>query len=290
MRIIQHSQADIRSTDTVFRQSVNKPMMGLLVGIMLMIVGLWVLTMMPHTLPWFIAVFLILFGLLFTYLFGLNVQAARRDTNWLLRVGASGTISIKFRSYLNWRFSDQEPQVIVLVSSEITSARRVTARRVTSSRDSTQFESQEYVELALHPPIDSALAEALRDERAHRGFGKRHRTRYHHAPVHLIEGNILRLNWRTAYDSIVPNVAAALDALRPLVPIEADATADEDYSVAALSALSPEEQKQRLIRLAQVEDMKAVTTVRKLYDYSLADSRKYVEELRAAPPVARNPS
>src|SRR5262245_35981575 len=58
-----------------------------------------------------------------------NLVTARfRPTNWLVRVTDDG-LFIKFRSYLNYRFSDQDHTIVFVPYSEISSAKLVKERQ-----------------------------------------------------------------------------------------------------------------------------------------------------------------
>jgi hypothetical protein len=69
-------------------------------------------------LPRFIIAFEIPVVLLFLWLAAGSWRAARRPTDWLLRIQGNDVL-IKFRSFQNWRMSEDDPQVIVLHRDEI---------------------------------------------------------------------------------------------------------------------------------------------------------------------------
>jgi fatty acid desaturase len=70
--------------------------------------------------PYYIAGVIIVTLLIFHNL----VTARFRPTNWLVRMTDDG-LFIKFRSYLNCRFSDQDPTVVLIADTQIRSAKLV---------------------------------------------------------------------------------------------------------------------------------------------------------------------
>src|SRR4051794_25699017 len=72
--------------------------------------------------PRLMCIFIGLFLLLFAWLVTQSFKSSLRPTNWLMRIRGNDLL-IKFRSYENWRLSDDDVQVIELNHDEIESAR-----------------------------------------------------------------------------------------------------------------------------------------------------------------------
>lgn len=228
-------------------------------------------------LPYYLAAVIVIGLLIFQKL----IVARFRPSNWLLCATDHG-LFIKFRSYLNNHFSDQDLTVVFLPYSEIRSARLVKERRKIPDRDEENREgtaaktrrSVEF-ELAGDP---TPLARALGRERE-RIFSKsvigagRISTRYQHFPVRLPTPTLLQIDW-----GVVPRAQTLLDALTRHTLIQSPAAVSKDF--VNLEKLSSEEQEARLLELVESGDMmSAVTLARRLYAFDLTAAKQFVEEL-----------
>jgi hypothetical protein len=231
--------------------------------------------------PYYIAGVIIVTLLIFHNL----VTARFRPTNWLVRMTDAG-LFIKFRSYLNYRFSDQDPTVVFIPYSEIRSAKLVKERQTIPDRDegnrrATTTKTRRFIELELSGNSEQ-LAGALAGESKRvfaRSFegGANVSTRYQHLPVHLTPPNHLRIEW-----GVVPNAQTILDALTRHTLVDHAAAVSKNF--VNLDGLSREEQESRLLELAQSGDMiGAVTMARTLYAYDLATAKNFVESLVVKP-------
>jgi hypothetical protein len=209
------------------------------------------------------------------------VTARFRPSNWLIRMTDHG-LFVKFRSYLNHHFSDQDPTVVFLPYSEIRSARLAKERQELPDRDdrnrsTAMFRMRRLIELELAGD-STELADALANERQQvftkttRDVAKRS-SRYQHFPVQLASPTLLRIEW-----GVVPGAQTLLDSLtrHTLVHDTAETTRD----LVNLDGLSREEQEARLRQLAESGEMiGAVTMARKLYSYDLTTAKAFVESL-----------
>ena len=207
------------------------------------------------------------------------VTARFRSTNWLVQMTDHG-LYIKFRSYLNHHFPDQDPTVLFLPHSEIRSARSVTERQEVLDRDdqtnSTMTKTRRLLVLEL--AADSTkVAEALDNERK-RVFSKTNQggganSRYHHLPVRLAPPNLLTIEW-----GVVPSLKTILDALTRHTLVQRGEEITRD--LVNLDGLTREQQESRLLELAETGDMiGAVAIARKLYSYDLTTAKTFVESL-----------
>jgi hypothetical protein len=213
------------------------------------------------------------------------VTARFRSTNWLVRMTDDG-LFIKFRSYLNYRFSDQDPTVVFIPYSEISSAKLVKERQAISHRDggnprATTIRTRRFIELELagnsEPLADALAGESKRVFAKPADGGANVSTRYQHLPVRLAAPNLLRIEW-----GVVPNAQTILDALTRHTLVDHATAVSKNF--VNLDGLSREEQESRLLELAQSGDMiGAVTMARTLYAYDLATAKHFVESLIVKP-------
>jgi hypothetical protein len=207
------------------------------------------------------------------------VTARFRSTNWLVRMTDDG-LYIKFRSYLNHHFPDQDPTVLFLPDSEIRSARSLTEHQEVLDRDdqtnSTITKTRRLLVLELAGD-STKVAEALDNERR-RVFSKSSQggganSRYHHLPVRFASPNFLTIEW-----GVVPSLQSILEALTRHTLVQREEETTRDF--VNLDGLSREEQEVRLLELAESGDMiGAVAIARKLYSYDLTTAKTFVELL-----------
>jgi len=213
------------------------------------------------------------------WLFRKMLTARFHPANWLVRLTDDGML-IKFRSYLNNHFPDQEPTVIFIPHTEILSARQVVEKQELPDRDdnnrpTSSIKTIKFVELDLAGDT-KLLAEALLRERRYAIDGKAQlkiTRRYHHLPVRLPTADKLQIEWK-----VVPSAASLLDALSHHTRILAAEKTSRDF--AGLAQLSREEQENRLLELAESGDkIGAIAAARRIYGYNLAQAKEFVEGL-----------
>ena len=209
------------------------------------------------------------------------VTARFRSCNWLIRMTDHG-LFVKFRSYLNHRFSDQDPTVVFLPYSEIRSVKLVKERQELPDRDddnrsTTIIRTRRIIDFELAGD-STELTQALAKERE-RVFTKpthgagRTSLRYQHFPVRLASPMLLRIEW-----GVVPGAQALLDDLSRHTLVQHAEETTRDF--VNLDGLSREEQEVRLRELVESGEMiGAVTMARKLYSYDLTTAKHFVEGL-----------
>jgi hypothetical protein len=209
------------------------------------------------------------------------ITARFRPSNWLLRMTDHG-LFIKFRSYLNNHFDDQDLTVVFIPYSEIRSARSLKERRQVPDQDErnrpgTMTKTRRIVEVELAGD-STPLGEALARERE-RLFSKsvigagRISTRYQHLPVQLATRTLLQIEW-----GVVPTAQTLLDALTRHTLVKSPVAISKDF--VNLDKLGREEQEARLLELIESGDrMGAVALVRQLYSYDLTAAKQFIEEL-----------
>ena len=209
------------------------------------------------------------------------ITARFRPSNWLLRMADHG-LFIKFRSYLNNHFDEQDLTVVFIPYSEIRSARSVKERREVpepdeGTRRGTATKTRRIVELELAGD-STQVARALVRERE-RLFSKsvigagRISTRYQHLPLQLPTPALLQIEW-----GVVPRAQVLLDALTRHTLVKSPAALSKDF--VNLDKLSREDQEARLLEIVESGDMiGAVAAARQLYSYDLSTAKAFVDAL-----------
>jgi hypothetical protein len=225
--------------------------------------------------------------LLSFFIFRKMVSARFRPSNWLVGLTEQG-LYIKFRSYLNDPFPEQDFTVVFIAHSEIRSARFVLQKQEVADRDdggrpTTMTKTQKLVEVELASETKE-LVDALTRERAHALDGKnlgKISARFHHLPVRLAAPDRLQIEWNVA-----PNAQTFLAALSRHTLIRPTQQTKKDF--VHLEGLSRTEQEARLLELAESGDkIGAITMARQLYAYDLATAKNFVEGLVGKPTTSR---
>lgn len=212
MQLMRLADVPLDRHEQVFRYSRSRAVIGAMILIALALTAFVFGWRQGAWLAYYVAAV----GVIFLLIFQKLITARFRASNWLLRMTDQGLL-IKFRSYLNSHFSDQDLTVVFIPYSEIRSARLVKERqelpdREEPNRPEITTRTRLIVELEL-AGTSTQIAKALATERD-RLFSKsvigagRISTRYQHLPVHLASSTILRIEW-----GVVPSPQILLDAL-----------------------------------------------------------------------------
>jgi hypothetical protein len=264
--------------DIVFRYSRARAVTAFIV-IALVATGLTVFGHMNHAwLAYYVAAVLIVLLLIFQKL----LLARFRPTNWLVRMTDNG-LFIKFRSYLNAHFPDQDLTIAFIPFSEIRAATPIKQGRELPDRDHDRrtitTSTRTFVEVEIATET-RRLAVVLANEAklvlgkaSH--SGKRISTRYQHTPVLLGPAHLLRIEW-----GVVPGVKKFLELLTRHTEVRPRIATAENF--ADLDGLSRAEQESRLRDLMQAGDsVAAVALARRLYGYDLTRAKEFVDSLAA---------
>src|SRR5262249_19020942 len=228
-----------------------------------------------------IVYYLVAVCLLVTLCFSGYFSARFRSSNWLVEL-TNQELLIKFRSYLNYRFSDDDPTVISIPLSEIRSARPVREKlRVPDNEGGTSTRTERWIELELTTgsrEIAEALAlEMTRPAPQTRFWIIKTSTRYQHYPVQMTNPGFLRVEW-----AVTPGPSTFLNVLRPLVSVLPEVVVSNDF--ANLKQLPVDEQERRLRDLdARGDTVSAIYIARQLRNCGLADAKTFIESLRREP-------
>ena len=217
--------------------------------------------------------------LLLLWIYQTVFLARFRPTNWLVRVADRG-VFIKFRSYLNHHFPEQDATVVYIPFREMRLTRVVRESQSLPDRDrgGTMTRRRTVVEIELRsdsPEIVNALTVERGAEAPRRGrwFGSSS-GKFRHYPVRMLTPRTIALEW-----GVVPRVSEFLRILAVHTPVEASKVM-RDYT--ALGALKREEQESRLLELIESgQVMDAIRLARRLYGYDLPEAKTFVEGLGA---------
>ncbi len=274
MQLMRPAEVPVTDRDRVFSYSYHHALWGTL----LLIVGTCLLSYFFWLKDRWLSYLIFATVLFFLLLFRKLITARFQPTNWLVRLTDNG-LFIKFRSYLNAHFPDQELTVVFIPHSEILSVRYIVEKQEVPDGDdnnrSTTTKTHKWVELELASE-SKKLADALTGERAHALDGMnlgKISSRYHHLPVRLAAPDRLQIEW-----GVVPNAQTFLDALtRHTLVRPAEKTSKDSVN---LEELGRGEQETRLLELAESGDkIAAITMARRLYNYDLTQAKDFIEGL-----------
>ena len=278
MTFYKLDQVTVSRDDQVFKASVTSQTIGLILtlGVVLTLLVLAIRCAIHHNLvpAFFACAFAGLFGL-----FALNTysssRASRKPTNWLLRCHARGVL-IHYRSYRNWSFPANSPQVVGLDYSEIAWVRLAKERRIVPSMQqghSSETHFMTFVELGLVNADTSELEQYLSAERNISSGASLVVGDY---PVQVLPGGIVQMSWSGMH----PSAHKAVECLGCHVKV-----AEADHRVADLthhSKTPPEEERQKIVQLVKAGDVLAATTMaRQVYGYSLTEAHDFVKKLKS---------
>jgi hypothetical protein len=218
------------------------------------------------------------FVLLFLLLLQRQLIGRFKPGNWLVRRTDSG-LYIKFRSYLNYHFPDDDPCVLYVRFDEIARANLLRERLDTPQRNTTAATTsyQTIVELHLHTDWHAAW-QAIADEEGRQGpkqkllIGTGSTTVNDH-PVRTVADGTLQIQW-----SARPSARAFLSDLAQQVTVTP--AEKEHVDLAQLKHTSAEEQDARLRELVlSGKTIEAIEVKRLLDGSSLEAAKAYVDRL-----------
>jgi hypothetical protein len=286
VKILSLNQVSLRQTDAVFGASALRAALWAVVAFAVLALACYALVV-GHvgyvSIPrwWVVGV-----GLFCLFIAGLTThtwRAARRPSNWVLRIQGNDVL-IKFRSFEHWRMSDDDPQVIVLHSDEIKSVRKSVRRQIATSMDNKGVQAIKFVELeiALVNRDLSEVEKALAAEAAHK-------TGLIDDPVSVADGGAIRISWRNGSSSVRPGIGTAIAALGRIATVAEAQKTTQDVTASALKNLPDDEQTRNLRELARHNPFEAAATARRLYGYSRSQAMEFVEKLAATADTEMKP-
>jgi hypothetical protein len=271
MKLYTIQQAFIRRGDQLYKESSVIP---LLVAMISFGVAAWILYLYGKgDAPLFIAIVsgggMILFGLFCFHLFRKSLS----KNNWCVAFKPEGALLIKFRSHLNDLLPDTDKQVVFLKLSEIDSAGIVKITQISDARRGTRI--QHFTFLAIHTKgIDlEPLSDRLKYE-----IQAEANIKYQAYPV-SVHDKTIRIQWRSAQIKLTPRIGSIMEKLtRQGVTILP--TRREKVDLRARIVKNRENPEDDIIRMVEQGDrIGAVRLARKLYNFDLAQAKKFVDQL-----------
>ena len=200
---------------------------------------------------------------------------AMNPTNWTVCLDGSRLL-IKYRSYLNHHFNDDDPAIIQLDINEIVNVSKHRQTMTRKTMDSTQRWKRVSLELALKhglcETIDAALAEERRRQAPNRGIS---RTKALHYLVSTHQGDFLRIIWRGRSNRLTPSIDDLLQRLGSTVSLTPTVTEDKQPE-----NMSAEQLDRYIIELCESGDIFWATSIlKRRYGYSTTEAKKFIDEL-----------
>lgn len=260
MEFLKINQIRFTKSDLIFRESCVGRFVAVF-GIAAIMAGAYYAYTMA-TIPKFIMLWIIFWMGLFLCMFLSALKKSFKSSNWLMAYNGE-RILVKFRSYLNNHFSDDDIQIFSIPCCEIQSVRKV--KEVLKSRamkGTDCYETFTYLEINAPQLSLTKLKRLLQDEKSKKVNG----LRYGHNPVVISEANKVRLVWTNAHTKIMPNLNNTLKMLSKQIMIDEFAFEnDKDANI------------EDLLRHGRTID--AVNLARRMYGYSTTEAKQYIESL-----------
>jgi hypothetical protein len=280
MTFYKLDQVTVSRDDQVFKASPTSQIIGLIItsGVILTLLVLAIRCGIHRQIvpAFFCCAFAGMFGLFALNAYG-SSRASRMPSNWLLRCHARGLL-IHYRSYRNWRFPADAPQVVGFDYPEIAWVRVAKERRIVPSMaqhgaNSSETHFMTFVELGLANPDTSELERQLG---ADRNLGTGVGMVVGDYPVQVLPGGIVQMSWSGMH----PSAHHAVECLGRHVKIT-----EPDHRVVDLtyhSKTPPGEERQKILQLVRSGDvLAAVTMAQQVYGYSLTEAHNFVEKLKS---------
>ncbi len=272
MKVMKLSEVDYAPSDRVFRASVPRQtgFAALFIAIVICLVAWRVYAGFPLILlvP---SVAGLTLGALMA---GSAALKATRSTNWLLICGEK-RVMIKFRSYLNTCFPQNDLQAVCLDTSEIKFARQAAfTLKVSSKTEGVAQETSVFLDLAVDCDL-SKLRHCLEHEHE---LGRTQSTVWQDYPVSVMPDNVIRIEWKSPRTRISPKISVALQALGDSSVI--DESINESLDLTGRQALSKAEMDSQILALASKgRKMDAIRVARTAYGYSAREALDFVDGL-----------
>lgn len=208
------------------------------------------------------------------------LRATFDDQNWLVRLGDMG-LRVKFRSYLNRRWSSDDVVVVQIERREIEFVRSAHERVISHAANNghnngAQTEGFSYLDLKLRDDVDtSELKQRLMEERDRKAPAGR--TKFHDVPVRVADDHIVRITWSSVSRRTTPRLKAAVQRIGALAPIAPSLRLVTDLRVTPTEAHEREDLIVQLVERGKT--IQAIRETRRLYGYPLAEAKQFVESL-----------
>jgi hypothetical protein len=192
------------------------------------------------------------------------------------------SIWIKFRSYQNEHFSDDDQVIVKLVPQEVAWVGLLKEHwlRPGDNDWGTISEHCTYLDIGLAEQIDvEPLRQKLDEERHREPPGHYVKTTYRDYPVKLLEPAVIRLVWRSSSAFILPSPGRVIREMSRFAEVRDQR---QKFLDAATPAADQKAMEGQIIELVERGDVIGATKlVRRRYRCSLPDAKRFVDELTA---------
>lgn len=232
----------------------------------------------PPFIGWFAGGVLLLFTRAMPYVF---LKKRLKPSNWLVLRGADG-LFVKYRSYLNAHFPEEDEQIVFLPYAAIGAARLHRRSWLTpSSQGKTRWDRATFVELRLNDQAHiDALAAKLAVERGRKGprrktwYGSSTAGRYGDYPVQIAADGSLAIAWRAS-----PGAAQFLADIAGKIVVADAARTDYDWR----DATTPETETAATTLGRMGDSFAVIRLLRRKYGVSLADAKAHSDQIKRQP-------
>lgn len=279
MRFYTIKDSPARPGDVVFGESRITKLIGFIVGLALLGVLLGILTyggawreggvgrVMLTLMTLLMSLFPLLAGHAFLHSLG--------PQNWVLRCRPGGLL-IKFRSYLNDHYPQDREVIVELRPDEIAWAGKTRERRISEGSEKGDVQAEDITWLDIKP-VSNDLSELEARLRAEREIIAS--TKFGEHPVHIADGGVIRIGWRSKSTWLTPKADKALEAMWLLMQVSVRQEEKRTNDLFNASG-DQRERENRILELAESGDtFGAVKAARRLYGFSLKEARDFVDEL-----------
>lgn len=278
MKIITSDSVAVDHADCVFRHSSARDGLAVITTLLAAAAvsgAAWV-GALPVPVAVFALVFIVLFGVvaLRTY------RRTKSTENWLLAINGS-RVQVKLRSHLNADTAKDAARVVELEASDLVGL-RVTQLATGGHSASGEPENarSSFLELLLRD--DSIeLADAVRAERERRAPG----AVWRHYPVTLPDARTLRVEWRGKYARVCPPIQEAVTVLKQFAPVLESAPEAIDLGSSGTRPVNADVERQLRRLAAEGRTFDAIVLAARTYEMSQGEARRIVERL-AVPSAA----
>ena len=209
-----------------------------------------------------------------------SARSSLGRTNWLMKA-RPGRLLIKYRSFHNHHFPEEDPVIVEILSGDVEWVREVDETMTAPSSDEGGDRTchSTFLDLKLSPKLDlSQIKQALHTERKRKapmkGFTS---SKTLHYPVQFVEPGILRLEWQ----GIRPTIKQALRILR----MQFSLNTGEIFKAKEWDQLEGQELEDHILDLAQRgRTLKATRLANLKLNLSTTEAVQFVEDLMEQTP------
>lgn len=253
---------DIKFTkrDQVFKQSAFAHILAC-IGILAVMGGAYYLYTIDK-LPKFMMFWIIFWFLLFFLLAFSMLKKSLKKSNWLIAYNGERLL-IKFRSYLNTHFSDDDIQLVSIPVSEIETIRKVKeVVRTKTMRGGDRSEKIVYLELHTKSLDIVKLRDAITQETSRKVNG----LKYGHCPVIVYGKDRIRIVWGSSENAVRPSINKAMTLLSKQIKLEQELDLGKNQATI-----------EELIKLGKEID--AIQLAKRKFGYTTTQAKEYIENL-----------